>query len=134
MFDKLFKRNEAVTKIIEALRKDPSRITQRKWEKLFNEVREEANYSDTKWMDAQKKLIISEELLTRISVAELTDGESEEPKADTYPSGYFQAGLVSHVNAHQALSQQQSQQRYQEAQMRAHAAMQGSLGGLHGNP
>ena len=127
MFDKLFKRNEAVTKIIEALRKDPSRITQRKWEKLFNEVREEANYSDTKWMDAQKKLIISEELLTRISVAELTDGESEEPKADTYPSGYFQAGLASQI------AQQQSQLRYQEAQMRAHAAMQGSLGGLHGN-
>ena len=140
MFEKFFKRSEAVTKLIEALRKDPSRIKQNKWERLFSAVREEANYSDKKWMDAQRKLIVSEELLTRISVADLTDGESEEPKASSYPSGYFQAGLASQI------AQQQTQLRYQEAQMRAHAAMQNSvaqhgfngyqnsLGDINGNP
>ena len=135
MFEKLLSklgnqpRNEAVVKLIEALRRDPTRIQHYEWERLYDAVRQEAHYKDRTWMDQQRKLLIAEALLTRIAAAELTEGESEQKGTPVAPQGFYQSSLAQHVTQHQQLMNQQH--AYQQAQMQAHQNM---LGGHRGNP
>lgn len=129
MFSKLFKRNEAVTSIMNAMAKDLERLDSYEWGKLFNEVREHASYSERKWMDIQKNKLVEQWLVTRIAVADLTSGESERDDKPVAPQGFYQSSLAQHVTQHQQLMNQQH--AYQQAQMQAHQNM---LGGHRGNP
>jgi hypothetical protein len=110
MFDKWFKKDEIVAKLMEALAKDPDRVDDFYWDRIYNDVYSNASYRDQKWMRAQRKMLKNQALLTRISVADLTNGESEIPSGLTTPTTLHQPSLAQHVALHQQALYQQTQQ------------------------
>jgi hypothetical protein len=121
----LFKRNKAATSIIEALKKDPQRVDQHQWERMYDRIYSEVTPRERRWMHKEVTIIKSMHRIIQIAVLEL-GGEGEDPNV---PS----VAQTNASNMHHGAGQQAYSQHLMNQQMNASALTPSQAHNIYGN-
>ena len=107
----MFKVNAAPKKLIEALKKDPSRVESYTWQSLYRDVHEAGDFWDRRYLKKEKAKITTEHYVTKISILELTGGDMVKdiiPKMGQTPSNLYQNIATASQAQYNAAQQQYS--------------------------
>ena len=133
----MFTINDAPKKLIEALKKDPSRVESYTWQSLYRDVYEAGGYWDRRYLTNEKAKITTEHYVTKIAILELT-GEDESTLGqrtlnqlyNTTTTGVGGTGSSSY-SGYQSISQAQTQAHYNAMQAQARAQYNSAIYGAH---
>ena len=95
----LFKRNEAAVNIIEALKKDPQRVDEYRWERMYDRIYSEVTPRERRWMHKELTKIKTLHRVVQIAILELGGGEPEpqEIQMPVHGAGQTQQAYNQHL-------------------------------------